>query len=87
VDSELPDFAQRLVEMVVDRPEAVVILTRPTDVGVELTIRVAPEEIGMVIGRGGRTIQAIRQLVIACGAKLGMQVRLDVEEPGTASST
>jgi len=82
VYSELENFARRLVEMVVDQPEAVVVLSQPTDEGVALTIRVAPEEIGMVIGRGGRTIQAIRQLVIACGAKLKMQVKLDVEEPG-----
>jgi uncharacterized protein len=84
VYSELQDFARRLVEMVVDQPEAVQIAAQPTAEGVALTIRVAPEEIGMVIGRGGRTIQAIRQLVVACGAKLKMQVKLDVEEPGTA---
>lgn len=67
--------------MVVDHPEAVEIMARPINDGVDLTIRVAPGEMGMVIGKQGRMIEAIRHLEIACGARLHQRVKLDVQEP------
>ncbi len=80
--TELREFASRLVQMVVDQPEAVDVAVQSTDDGVvHLTIRVAPGEIGMVLGKHGRIVDAIRHLVIACAAKTTQRVRLDLLEP------
>jgi predicted RNA-binding protein YlqC (UPF0109 family) len=68
--------------MVVDQPEAVAVTVEESDHGaVQLWVRVAPGEIGMVVGKHGRMIEAIRALVSACGAKSKQRVKLDVEEP------
>jgi uncharacterized protein len=82
MDQELREFAQRIVRLVVDQPEAVEIGVSPVDGGYALSIRVAPGEVGMVIGRQGRTIQAIRQLLTAYGAKMHQRINLEIDEPG-----
>ncbi len=81
--TEIREFTRRLVRMLVDQPEAVKVAAEPADDGfIHLAIRVAPGEIGMVIGRQGRSIEAIRHLVVACATKSGLRVKLKVEEPG-----
>jgi hypothetical protein len=70
------DLARRLV----DRPESVevrLIHEDETDV-VELTV--APEEMGRVIGRQGRTVQAMRTLLDVAGEKHGRNYDLDILE-------
>jgi hypothetical protein len=59
-------------------PEAVVIETEERRNGVRLNLHVAPEDMGRVIGRRGRTAQAIRTLVNVAGAKDGIQSSVDI---------
>jgi uncharacterized protein len=59
-------------------PEAVVIETEERRNGVRLNLHVAPEDMGRVIGRRGRTAQAIRTLVNVAGAKDGVQATVDI---------
>ncbi|MGO8859411.1 MAG: KH domain-containing protein [Acidimicrobiales bacterium] len=60
-------------------PEAVVIETeeRPRG-GLRLSLHVAPDDMGRVIGRRGKTAQAIRTLVNVAGAKDGVQASVDI---------
>ena len=67
-----------LARNVVDEPERVEVETRETDSRVELTLRVAPDDIGKVIGRQGRTIKAIRSVVKAASVKLDRRVSVEV---------
>ena len=46
--------------------------------GVRLSLHVAPDDMGRVIGRRGRTAQAIRTLVNVAGAKDGVQASVDI---------
>ena len=46
--------------------------------GMRLNLHVAPEDMGRVIGRRGRTAQAIRTLVNVAGAKDGVQASVDI---------
>jgi len=59
-------------------PDAVVIDTEERRNGVRLSLHVAPEDMGRVIGRRGRTAQAIRTLVNVAGARDGVQASVDI---------
>lgn len=59
-------------------PEAVSIETEERRNGLRLNLHVAPEDMGRVIGRRGRTAQAIRTMVNVAGAKDGVQASVDI---------
>ena len=59
-------------------PDSVVIETEERRGGVRLNLHVAPDDMGRVIGRRGRTAQAIRTLVNVAGAKDGVQASVDI---------
>jgi len=59
-------------------PDAVVIDTEERRSGLRLSLHVAPGDMGRVIGRRGRTAQAIRTLVNVAGAKDGVQASVDI---------
>jgi uncharacterized protein len=59
-------------------PEAVVIDTEERRGGLRMSLHVAPDDMGRVIGRRGRTAQAIRTLVNVAGAKDGVQASVDI---------
>jgi len=61
-----------------DEPDAVVVETERRRGSVVLRVHVAPSDMGRVIGRRGRTAQAIRTLVGAAGARDGTQVSVDI---------
>jgi uncharacterized protein len=50
--------------------------------GGDLVIRlyVAPDDVGRVIGRGGRIVRALRTVVRACGAREDRRVVLEIAE-------
>ena len=55
----------------VDDPTAVEITEARGERSTTYEVRVAPEDMGKVIGRGGRTARAIRALAKAFGPRLG----------------
>jgi len=59
-------------------PDAVVVRTEERRGAVRLQLRVAPEDMGRVIGRRGRTAQAIRTLVGVAGVRDGVQTSVDI---------
>ena len=61
-----------------DEPDAVAVESERRRGSVVLRVHVAPEDMGRVIGRRGRTAQAIRALVGAAGARDGTQVSVDI---------
>jgi uncharacterized protein len=48
--------------------------------GMVLHLRVDPDDMGKVIGRGGRTARALRTLVRAAGTRSGMSAFVDIAE-------
>jgi predicted RNA-binding protein YlqC (UPF0109 family) len=68
-----------LAKNIVDDPEAVVVdLAEGHRGDVRLSLHVAPDDMGKVIGRRGRVAQAIRSLVRAAGAREGVEVSVDI---------
>jgi predicted RNA-binding protein YlqC (UPF0109 family) len=67
-----------LASRLVDDPSAVRIETSETRQGIKLSLHVAPDDMGKVIGRRGRVAQSIRGVVRAAGAKDGVDVFVDI---------
>ncbi len=67
-----------LTHQIVDDHEAVRIETRETRHGIKLSLHVAQDDMGKVIGRRGRVAQSIRSVVRASGAKDGIDVLVDI---------
>lgn len=65
-----------LIQGIVDHPDEVQIATRETSRGDILEVRVNPEDLGRVIGRSGRTAQALRTVIGALSQD--RRVRIDV---------
>jgi hypothetical protein len=77
-----------LVSQIVDQPNTVMIDEATNDYGdLTLTLKVAESDMGRVIGKQGKIIQAIRQLVKVKAIKEGKHVRLEISEPGNISIT
>src|SRR5215210_5919819 len=68
--SQLEDLVLLLARSLVDEPEKVEVTGTESDSRVDLEVRVAPDDMGRVIGRQGRTIRAIRTVVKAASVKL-----------------
>jgi uncharacterized protein len=75
----MEDLLENLVKGLVDKPEEVTVegFDEP-DGSVTLELRVAEDEAGKVIGRGGRTINALRQVVRAHKDARGRKVVVDL---------
>ena len=69
-----------LARSLVDEPGRVEVSGTESDSRVDLELRVAPEDVGRVIGRQGRTIRAIRTVVKAASVKLGKRVSVEVPD-------
>ena len=80
----MPNYSE-LVEVIVKRlvtkPEDVLIHEDKNESGaVLITIKVAQDDIGRVIGKKGSTINAIRHVAKAASVKSGEKVDVDIEE-------
>lgn len=76
---QMEDLLENLVKGLVDTPEAVSVEGfDESDGSVTLELRVAEDEAGKVIGRGGRTINALRQIVRAHKEARGRKVVVDL---------
>ena len=75
------DFLEFLIKALVDHPEDVKIDRKVDEMGVLLSLKVNPEDMGQIIGKAGATARAIRNLVRIVGLKNHARVNLKIEEP------
>ena len=62
----------------VDHPDAVSVTEVPGDDELTLELRVAPEDMGKVIGRQGRIAKEIRTIVRSYAQRTGLKVSVDI---------
>ena len=75
----MPELLEYLARALVDDPEAVAVERFEEDDGtVVLELAVADDDYGQVIGRGGRTAQALRTMVKAAAVKEQRRVLVDI---------
>ena len=75
------EFLEYVVKTLVDHPEDVKVDRRVDEMGVLLSLKVHPEDMGQIVGREGSTARAIRTLVKIIGLKNHARVNLKIEEP------
>ncbi|MBZ9569491.1 KH domain-containing protein [Patescibacteria group bacterium] len=75
------EFLEYLIKALVDHPEDVKIDRKVDEMGVLLSLKVNPEDMGQIIGKAGSTARAIRSLVRIVGLKNHARVNLKIEEP------
>ena len=77
---QLEELLLFLARSLVDEPDKVEVEGRETDSRVNLTLRVAPDDVGKVIGRGGRIVRAIRTVMKAASVKANKRVNVEVAD-------
>jgi predicted RNA-binding protein YlqC (UPF0109 family) len=72
------DLVEYITKSLVDDPSSVVINVVEGEKSTILELRVAPEDIGKVIGKHGRIAKAIRTVLQAATAKSGKRTTLEI---------
>ena len=75
------DFLEYVVKALVDVPDAVHSDRKVDEMGVLITLKVDPQDMGKIIGRNGQTAKSIRSLLRVVGIKNNARVNLKIEEP------
>jgi hypothetical protein len=75
------DFVEFIVRQMVSNPDAVEVIRAVDEMGVLITLKVAKEDMGRIIGKGGQTAKAIRVLLRVVGSKNNARVNLKIIEP------
>ena len=76
------DFVEYVVKQIVEKPEEVEITREVDEMGVLLTLKVAKDDMGKIIGKSGQTAKALRILLRIIGSKNNARVNLKIVEPG-----
>lgn len=76
----MKDLLLYIARNLVDHPEAVTVTEVPGQEEITLELRVAPEDMGKVIGRQGRIAKWIRVLMRSAGQRKGTRVSVDITD-------
>jgi predicted RNA-binding protein YlqC (UPF0109 family) len=76
----LRELVEEIAKALVDLPEQVTVKEVQGEQVTVLELRVAPSDLGKVIGKQGRTARSIRTLLGAAGMKLNRRFTLEILE-------
>jgi hypothetical protein len=83
---EIKSLIEKMIMSIVDNPKEVHIIEEDSEKGLLYEINVGKEDVGKIIGKGGRIADAIRTIAKASGAKHGVRVSINVmKEPYEAN--
>lgn len=83
----MKDLVEYIVKNIVNNPDAVVVdESIDQDGAINLALTVDPSDMGLVIGKSGQTIKAIRKLLITRAMAENKRVSLFLNEPATLDS-
>ena len=74
----MKELVEYIAKSIVEKPEEVKVTETAGEDGVNLRLEVAPEDMGKVIGKQGRIIQAIRTLVRVVAVRAGTRAVVKV---------
>ncbi|GAB6152303.1 KH domain-containing protein [Desulfosporosinus burensis] len=76
----MKELVEILAKALVDHSDQVLVIQSETEKSVHLQLKVAPEDMGKVIGKQGKIANAIRTLVKAAAVKDGRRVHMDIDQ-------
>mgnify|MGYP001011979095 CR=1 FL=1 len=74
----MKELVEYLVKSLADHPEEVLLEENEDDETIFLQLRISPDDLGKIIGKGGNTINAIRTVVQAAASSHKKRAKLDV---------
>ena len=74
------EVLEYIARNLVDDPDSVEVTSVEGEESITLRLSVAPEDMGKVIGKGGRTARAIRDVVRAAGTRSGATALVEIVE-------
>jgi len=78
----MKDLIEYIAKSLVDHPEEVQERESGGGSHVRIELRVSKDDMGRVIGKGGKVANSIRTLLRVAAERKGKQATLDVVEPG-----
>jgi predicted RNA-binding protein YlqC (UPF0109 family) len=78
----MKDLVEYIVKQLVTQPDAVSIEEGQDEGGMVLHLTVAPEDMGIVIGKSGQTIKSIRKILAVRAMNEGARVYLHLVDNG-----
>ena len=82
LDPSPNDLIAEIARALVDAPEQVEVSSVTRDAATVLQLRVAPTDVGKVIGKQGRTARSLRTILSAVSMKLQHRYTLEIVEEG-----
>ena len=77
----MKELLEYIVTNLVSKPEAIKIDEQKSNGDVSLNLTVDPSDMGLIIGKGGQTIRAIRKLLTVRAITENVRVNLQLAEP------
>lgn len=77
----MKDLVAFIASSLVDDPTQVQVTQYQRGASVSMRLKVAKEDMGRIIGKGGRVANAIRTLLRVAAAQEGKRASLDIEDP------
>lgn len=77
----MKDLLSFIVTSLVTKPEAILIEEQKNDSDITLNLTVDPSDMGLIIGKSGQTIRAIRKLLTVRAIAENVRVTLQLTEP------
>lgn len=74
----MKELVEVIAKALVDHPDEVVVTEKDEDDSLVIELKVAPADMGKVIGRQGRIAKAIRSVVKAASTKIDKKVIVDI---------
>lgn len=74
-------FIVYVLKAIVSNPDAVKVNRTIDELGVLITVEIAKEDMGTVIGKSGQTAKSLRTLLRVIGAKENARVNMKIVEP------
>lgn len=76
----MKEVLEYMARALVDEPDAVEVTEVAGERSVILQLKVAPDDMGKVIGKRGRTVRSMRSLVRAAGSRRGVTTLVEIVE-------
>ncbi|EKD85369.1 MAG: hypothetical protein ACD_38C00036G0006 [uncultured bacterium] len=77
----MKDLLDFIVKNLVTKPEAVIVDETENEGNLDLNLTVDPSDMGIIIGKNGQTIRAIRKLLTVRAIAENVRVNLQLTEP------
>ncbi len=76
----LKELIEYIAQALVDQPDQVKVTAVESETSVIIELRVARDDVGKVIGKGGQTAKALRKILSAAATKLRKKSLLQIVE-------